>query len=124
MEPPGSAVDPLREEVLRCGGTERAFTSPLLREKRAGTYLCAGCGAPLFAGGAKYESGTGWPSFTQCLPDAVAFTEDLSLGMLRTEYHCASCGGHHGHLFEDGPQPTGLRFCSNGVALKFVPEEE
>jgi peptide-methionine (R)-S-oxide reductase len=115
------ALDGLQNEVLRCGGTERAFTSPLYREKRDGRYLCAGCGAPLFTSAAKYESGTGWPSFFQALPGAFAFSQDHTLGMTRTEYHCARCGGHHGHLFEDGPQPTGQRFCNNGVALKFEP---
>lgn len=111
-------------QVLRTAGTERAFTSPLYLEKRAGTYLCAGCGSPLFASNAKYESGTGWPSFFECLEGAIETREDGSLGMQRTEYHCARCGGHHGHVFSDGPQPSGLRYCNNGVSLRFVPDAE
>jgi peptide-methionine (R)-S-oxide reductase len=108
---------------LREEGTERAGSSPLLKEKRAGTYACAGCDHPLFDASMKYESGTGWPSFYTTLPNAFETKRDFKLVWPRTEYHCAKCGGHHGHLFEDGPQPTGLRYCNNGVALKFIPTE-
>ena len=108
--------------VLRKHGTERAGTSPLDREKRAGTFRCAGCGQPLFASDAKFDSGTGWPSFFEPLAGAVETTEDRSWFMRRTEVHCKRCGGHLGHVFEDGPPPTGLRYCMNGVSLKFVPK--
>ena len=108
--------------VLREHGTERAFTSPLNREKRPGTFLCAGCGQALFSSKDKFESGTGWPSFTEPLRGAVETETDDSHGMVRTEVHCARCGGHLGHVFEDGPRPTGERFCMNGVALQFRPE--
>jgi peptide-methionine (R)-S-oxide reductase len=109
-------------QVLRKHGTERAGTSPLNFEKRTGLYHCAGCGTPLFESGTKYESGTGWPSFYAPLPGAVATTVDRSLGMSRTEVHCNKCGGHLGHVFADGPKPTGERYCMNGVALKFEPK--
>ncbi len=115
-------LSPLAREVLQCGGTERAFTSPLNGEKRPGTFVCAACGTPLFSSATKYDSGSGWPSFYAPLPGAVAFDADNSMGMRRTEYHCATCGGHHGHVFDDGPQPTGQRYCNNGVALRFIPE--
>jgi peptide-methionine (R)-S-oxide reductase len=108
--------------VLREAGTERAFTSPLYLEKRPGTYVCAGCEAPLFSSASKYESGTGWPSFFESIEGAVGTRHDLSLLMPRTEYHCARCGGHHGHVFPDGPKPTGQRYCNNGVSLRFVPD--
>ena len=107
--------------VLRRHATERPGTSPLLEEKRAGRYLCAGCARPLFDAATKYESGSGWPSFWEVLPDAVGTAEDRKLLMTRTEVHCAGCGGHLGHVFEDGPEPTGLRYCMNGVALRFEP---
>ncbi|HYL02132.1 MAG TPA: peptide-methionine (R)-S-oxide reductase MsrB [Steroidobacteraceae bacterium] len=107
--------------VLREHGTERAGSSPLNDEHRAGTFRCAGCGAPLFAADAKFESGTGWPSFFQPMAGAVATREDRSLFARRTEVHCARCGGHLGHVFPDGPEPTGERYCMNGVALKFEP---
>jgi peptide-methionine (R)-S-oxide reductase len=107
--------------VLRKHGTERAGTSPLNREKRKGTFTCAGCELPLFSSDTKFESGTGWPSFFQPLPNAVETQTDRSLFMTRTEVHCARCLGHLGHVFEDGPKPTGLRYCMNGVALKFDP---
>lgn len=110
--------------VLFDEATERPFTSPLYLEKRAGTYVCAGCHQPLFRSATKYESGTGWPSFFEALPEAVATKMDYQLARARTEYHCARCGGHHGHVFEDGPAPTGLRYCNNGVSLHFVPEGE
>jgi peptide-methionine (R)-S-oxide reductase len=116
-------LSPAAYAVLRQHGTERAFTSPLNREKRTGTFLCAGCGQALFASGDKYESGSGWPSFIRPLPDAVGRETDDSHGMVRTEVHCARCGGHLGHVFDDGPRPTGERFCMNGVALDFRPEQ-
>ena len=111
-------------DVLRCEGTERPFSSPLNSEKRAGTFVCAGCGLELFTSKTKYDSGTGWPSFYQAIEGHVETKVDNKLGMQRTEYHCTRCGGHQGHVFEDGPKPTGLRYCNNGVALKFVPEKE
>jgi peptide-methionine (R)-S-oxide reductase len=109
--------------VLREHGTERAGTSPLNHEKRAGTFSCAGCGQVLFTSGTKFESGTGWPSFFQPLDEAVDTTTDRTFFMARTEVHCARCGGHLGHVFEDGPPPTGLRYCMNGVAMAFKPGE-
>ncbi len=113
----GSAYDVLRHE-----GTERAWTSPLNDEKRPGVFVCAGCGLPLFSSAMKFDSGTGWPSFFTTIPGAFATSRDFKLILPRTEYHCARCGGHHGHLFDDGPQPTGLRYCNNGVALRFIPK--
>ena len=109
--------------VLREEGTERPYGSELNREKRAGTYVCAGCGAPLFEADMKFDSGTGWPSFFTCVPGALETKSDRRLFMERTEYHCARCGGHQGHVFEDGPEPTGQRWCNNGVALRFEPRE-
>ena len=110
--------------VLRQHGTERAGTSPLDKEKRTGTFSCAGCGQPLFDSRTKFNSGTGWPSFYQPKDKAVGTTTDRSFFMTRTEVHCAKCGGHLGHVFEDGPAPTGLRYCMNGVALSFKPAAE
>jgi peptide-methionine (R)-S-oxide reductase len=110
--------------VLRKHGTERAGTSPLNREKRKGTFACAGCDLPLFSSDTKFESGTGWPSFYAPLSNAVGTTSDRSFLMTRTEVHCRRCGGHLGHVFDDGPRPTGLRYCMNGVALKFAPAAE
>jgi peptide-methionine (R)-S-oxide reductase len=107
--------------VLRQHGTERAGSSPLDHEKRKGVFACAGCDRPLFSSETKFDSGTGWPSFYAALPDAVGTQTDRSLFMKRTEVHCARCLGHLGHVFEDGPKPTGLRYCMNGVALKFEP---
>lgn len=107
--------------VLREEGTERAGTSELNMEKRDGTFVCAGCALPLFKSETKYESGTGWPSFYAPIEGAVDTKVDRKLFMARTEYHCARCGGHQGHVFKDGPQPTGLRYCNNGVALDFIP---
>ena len=112
-------LDPAQYQVLRKHSTERAFTSPLNEEKRTGAFVCAGCGTPLFDSATKFESGTGWPSFWQPLPDGVGTTTDRSFFMTRTEVHCAKCGGHLGHVFPDGPQPTGQRFCMNGAAMKF-----
>ena len=110
-----------RFTILRREGTERAFTSPLLKEHRKGVFACAGCNQALYASSAKFESGTGWPSFNDPLPGAVETTTDRSWGMSRTEVHCANCGSHLGHVFPDGPPPTGLRYCINGVALEFEP---
>jgi peptide-methionine (R)-S-oxide reductase len=107
--------------VLREHGTERAFTSPLNTEKRTGTFVCAACGHPLFASDTKYDSGTGWPSFWKPLDNAVGTSVDSSMFMVRTEVHCANCGGHLGHLFPDGPKPTGDRYCMNGAAMTFEP---
>jgi len=109
--------------VLRQHGTERAFTSPLDKNYAAGRYDCAGCGTALFASQTKFDSGTGWPSFWKPLDGAIGTKSDRSFFMVRTEVHCATCGGHLGHVFDDGPAPTGLRYCMNGVAMKFVPGE-
>ncbi len=117
-------LSPEAFRVLREHGTERAFTSPLNGEKRQGMFICAGCGKELFPSNTKFESGTGWPSFYQpVVPDAVGTTEDRSWFMRRTEVHCDSCGGHLGHVFPDGPKPTGLRYCINGAALDFKPDK-
>ncbi len=114
-------LTPQQYAVLRQDWTERAGSSPLNKEKRKGTFACAGCGLPLFSSASKYESGTGWPSFWKPLPNAVGTKEDNTLFMKRTEVHCRRCGGHLGHVFDDGPRPTGLRYCMNGVAMKFIP---
>ncbi len=115
-------LSPEAFRVLRGHGTERAGTSPLNLEKRDGTYACAGCGTALFEAATKYESGTGWPSFFRPIPGAVATRTDRSFFMTRTEVHCAACGGHLGHVFPDGPAPTGERYCMNGVSLAFRPK--
>ena len=116
-------LSPEAYHVLREHGTERAGTSPLTHEKRKGAFACAGCGKELFVSETKYDSCTGWPSFyAPVAKDAVATSEDTSWGMRRTEVHCADCGGHLGHVFPDGPRPTGLRYCMNGVALSFKPD--
>jgi peptide-methionine (R)-S-oxide reductase len=115
---PAAAYNVLREE-----GTERAGTSPLDREKREGVFVCAGCDLPVFTSAMKFDSGTGWPSFFTTIPGVFETKKDFLIVFPRTEYHCKRCGGHHGHVFEDGPAPTGLRYCNNGVALKFVPKE-
>ena len=115
-------LDPEQYAVLRRNGTERPYTSPLNKEKRAGHFHCAGCNRALFSSAAKFESGTGWPSFWQPMgPTAVHEDSDTSFGMRRTEVVCQGCGGHLGHVFDDGPKPTGLRYCMNGVAMRFVP---
>jgi len=114
-------LPPAAYEVLRHEATERPFTSPLLDEHRKGVFACLGCDLPLFNSDTKFDSGTGWPSFFRAIPNHLKTKTDTTIGMVRTEYHCARCGGHHGHLFDDGPAPTGLRYCNNGVALKFIP---
>ncbi len=116
-------LSPAAYAVLREEGTERAFTSPLNEEHRAGTFACKGCALPLFASKTKFDSGTGWPSFWAPLPNAIGATTDTSFLMARTEVHCARCGGHLGHVFDDGPRPTGLRYCMNGVAMTFTPSK-
>ena len=112
-------LSPQAYAVLRKASTEQPYTSSLLKEHRRGRFVCAGCALPLFSSSTKFNSGTGWPSFYAALPHAVATLRDRSLGMQRTEVNCARCAGHLGHVFDDGPQPTGLRYCMNGVALKF-----
>lgn len=114
---------PDKDDVLRHGATEPPFSSPLNHERRSGEFRCAGCGQPLFESGAKFDSGCGWPSFATPLDQSVATRPDTSHGMIRTEVLCRSCGGHLGHVFDDGPAPTGQRYCINGLALHFIPEE-
>jgi peptide-methionine (R)-S-oxide reductase len=114
-----ASLSPTQYQVLRQHATEPRGSSPLNREKRSGTFVCAGCGTPLFDSGTKYESGSGWPSFYAPLAGAVATTTDRTYGMTRVEVHCHACGGHLGHVFEDGPAPTGQRYCMNGTAMKF-----
>ncbi len=116
-------LTPAQFHVLREEGTEEPGSSSLLQEKREGTYVCVACDNPLFDSSTKYDSGTGWPSFFDKLSGAFETKRDFRLIWPRTEYHCARCGGHHGHVFDDGPEPTGLRYCNNGVALKFIPKE-
>lgn len=114
-------LTPAQYRVLRQAGTERAFTSPLDKEKRTGIFACAGCGLPLFSSRAKFDSGTGWPSFTAPLKDAVRIRTDYKIGVPRTEVICRRCGSHLGHVFDDGPRPTGKRYCMNGLAMTFKP---
>jgi len=114
-------LTPAQFNVLRKEGTEPPFTSPLNNEKRKGTFVCVACELPLFLSQTKFDSGTGWPSFYQYISGSLETSVDHKLIYPRTEYHCARCGGHHGHVFDDGPKPTGLRYCNNGVVLKFVP---
>jgi peptide-methionine (R)-S-oxide reductase len=116
-------LTPEQFAVLRQEGTERSWTSDLYTESRAGTYVCAGCGQALYTEDMKFDSGTGWPSFFTTLPGAFETKTDRKFFSTRTEYHCSRCGGHHGHVFDDGPAPTGQRWCNNGVALKFVPKQ-
>ncbi|HEX5865671.1 MAG TPA: peptide-methionine (R)-S-oxide reductase MsrB [Casimicrobiaceae bacterium] len=116
-------LTPAQFKVLRQEGTEYPNSSPLNAEKRAGIFACAGCALPLFSSRMKFESGTGWPSFFTLIPGSLATKEDFKMIVPRTEYHCVRCGGHHGHVFDDGPRPTGLRYCNNGVALRFVPQK-
>jgi len=116
-------LTPEQYEVLREEGTERPFSSPLDHEKRNGIFVCVACGLELFPSRYKFDSGTGWPSFYDVLPGHVETKTDFKLVLPRTEYHCARCGGHHGHVFKDGPKPTGLRYCNNGVALRFIPDK-
>ena len=116
-------LTPEQYNVLREEGTERQFSSPLNRENRSGTFACIACSLPMFPSRFKFDSGTGWPSFYDALPGHVETRTDRKLFYTRTEYHCARCGGHHGHVFDDGPQPTGLRYCNNGVALRFIPDK-
>lgn len=117
-------LTPEQYKVLRKEGTERPFTSPLNKEYGEGTYVCAGCELPLFASETKYDSGTGWPSFWSSIEGHTETKTDFKLIFPRTEYHCARCGGHQGHVFDDGPEPTGKRWCNNGVALKFIPKSD
>ena len=117
-------LSPEQYDVLFREGTERAGTSPLNHEKRHGTFVCAACGQPLFSSETKYESGTGWPSFFDPIPGALETRRDFKLIWPRTEYHCSRCGGHQGHVFNDGPEPTGQRYCNNGEALQFVADGE
>ncbi|KAI9009045.1 methionine-R-sulfoxide reductase [Hyaloraphidium curvatum] len=119
-----SILTPEAYYVLRKHGTEYAGTSPLNREKRTGIFHCGGCGAPLFESSTKYESGSGWPSFWAPIDGAIETSTDYKIGYARTEVHCAACHGHLGHVFRDGPKPTGQRYCMNGVAMKFVPKDE
>jgi peptide-methionine (R)-S-oxide reductase len=116
-------LTPAQYDVLREEGTEAPFSSPLNDEKMVGNFVCVACELPFFASKYKFDSGTGWPSFYDALPGSIATKTDYKLLLPRTEYHCARCGGHHGHVFKDGPAPTGLRYCNNGVALKFVPSK-
>jgi peptide-methionine (R)-S-oxide reductase len=116
-------LTPEQYYVLREEGTERPFSSPLNNEKRKGLYVCAGCGLPLFTSEMKFDSGTGWPSFFTSIEGHLETKRDFKLIFPRTEYHCARCGGHQGHVFDDGPPPTGQRWCNNGVALKFIPDQ-
>lgn len=116
-----SLLTPLAYDVLRHEGTERPWSSPLDAEKRPGVFVCAGCSLPLFSSAMKFDSGTGWPSFFTTIPGVFATKADTKLIVPRTEYHCVKCGGHQGHVFDDGPQPTGLRYCNDGVALRFIP---
>ena len=127
LDPHSSYLSPRNSEeyrILREEGTEPSFSHPLNNEKRRGIFSCAGCGTALFSSDMKFDSGTGWPSFYTSLNDVFETKTDRKFLMTRTEYHCATCGGHHGHVFNDGPAPTGLRYCNNGTALRFKPDEE
>ncbi len=115
-------LSPAEYDVLFCEATERPFTSAMLEEKRPGTFTCKACGQEIFNATTKYESHTGWPSFYDAIPGSVEFKTDNKIGPTRTEFHCSNCGGHFGHVFPDGPKPTGKRFCTNGIALNFIPK--
>jgi peptide-methionine (R)-S-oxide reductase len=115
-------LTPEQQHILKEEGTEAPGSSPLNDEHREGVYVCAACGNPLFMSDSKYTSGTGWPSFFTAIEDHVDTKVDMKIGVPRTEYHCAKCGGHQGHVFDDGPMPTGLRYCNNGLALEFIPK--
>ena len=117
-----SQLSKKQKDIMFNEGTEKPFTSELLKENREGFYHCANCGAKLFSSNSKFDSGTGWPSFSEALPGAFKTKIDYSFGMKRVEYHCANCGAHHGHVFLDGPTATGKRFCNNGLCLIFIPE--
>jgi peptide-methionine (R)-S-oxide reductase len=119
-----SQLSPQEYCILRCEDTERPFSSPLNGEKRKGTFVCAACDMPLFSSDKKFDSGTGWPSFFEAIKENIATKRDTKLTALRTEFHCARCGGHQGHVFHDGPAPTGLRYCNNGASLRFIPDEK
>jgi peptide-methionine (R)-S-oxide reductase len=119
-----AALTPQQYDILRQEGTEAPFTSPLLDEHREGAFACVGCDLELFPSKFKFDSGTGWPSFFDVIPGRIETKTDTKLLVERTEYHCARCGGHHGHIFNDGPKPTGLRHCNNGAVLKFIPAEK
>ncbi|NOR51792.1 MAG: peptide-methionine (R)-S-oxide reductase MsrB [Gammaproteobacteria bacterium] len=118
------SLTPEQFHILREEGTEAPWSSPINYEKREGVFVCAGCGEPLFESSMKYDSGSGWPSFFSCIDGAFETKTDQKLTMTRTEYHCAKCGGHHGHLFADGPKPTGLRYCNNGIGLNFLTNDD
>ena len=117
-------LDDRQYTVLRCEGTEHAFTSPLVSEKREGDYVCSACNLKLFQSDYKFDSGTGWPSFYNAIQGHLETKIDHKIGVARTEYHCARCSSHQGHVFQDGPKPTGLRYCNNGVSLKFIPKDK
>lgn len=117
-------LTPEQKHILKEEGTEAPHSSPLNNEKREGMYVCAACGTPLFTSDTKYESGSGWPSFYTAIQENIDTKTDMKVGVPRTEYHCKKCGGHQGHVFDDGPMPTGLRYCNNGLALEFIPTKD
>lgn len=117
-------LTPEQQNILNKEGTEAPYSSPLNDEKREGMYVCAGCGNPLFSSETKYDSGSGWPSFYSAIDENIETKIDMKIGVSRVEYHCKNCGGHQGHIFDDGPMPTGQRYCNNGLALEFIPLEK